>query len=184
MDCVASWARCLWLAAVKDHVSLCQRADLSVSMYLHWDTHTHTQRMLGQHNSCTADMMVVTCSHPIIPPGRERMVAIVSVCLCECTHSSKFLCLTSTCHLSTCCMCLTEFHLTIWHVEGTTHPDHPAHSGLNQTLQTLLLPFLSSHHLKSHCYWLLASRKSQKYLSEESRATRPRKQSEGSVLRG
>lgn len=90
VDCVVRWARCFWLAAGKDRVSQCQAADLSVFMYLHWDTHTqshiwghmHTHiHTHWQHNSCSADMMVATRSHPC-NPSTQRENGGHCVCVC------------------------------------------------------------------------------------------------------
>lgn len=91
VDCVVRWARCFWLAAGKDRVSQCQAADLSVFMYLHWDTHTH--RVIYEDicthtythiDNITAAVQTWWWRHAailVIPLRKERMVAIVCVCV-------------------------------------------------------------------------------------------------------
>lgn len=59
-------------------MSHCVRRQTSLSICTCLGTHTHTHiHESRQHNSCSVDVMVATCIHPIILLGKDRMVPIV-----------------------------------------------------------------------------------------------------------
>lgn len=88
--------------------------------YTHIYTHIHTEAPWTSHlNSCSADMMVATCSHPCNP---SRQTKKDGHCVCVCVSVSAHSLLgfnvwfqpavkTVICvHL-----CLTKFHPATWH---------------------------------------------------------------------
>ncbi len=120
-------------------------------------TYPHTQLPWPrQHNSCSADMMVATCSHPC-NPSRQR--ENVGHCVCGCvrarthvrthTHTHIHILLSFNVWFQPAMktviwahLCLTEFYSATHQIEGTSHPDHLSRPHPNSPNRlSLLFPF-------------------------------------------